>query len=522
MDVLATADLMRGFDRQAIASLGIPGLTLMENAGRAFVDELERARGPVVSAETVVVCGKGNNGGDGFVIARHIANRGGSVLALLLAPRRSVAGDARTNLDIALRMSRFPRSGLRVKEMHAGDPFPRRADIIVDAVFGTGFTGDASGLPREAISWINGTRAFVAAVDIPSGVDAGTGKAGSDAVRADLTVAMGLAKIGHYVGRGADLSGVVRVADISIPPSLMRVRRAGVFRVGAVDAAGVLPPRARNAHKYSAGNVLVIGGSRAFTGAPLMTAQAALRTGAGSVVLAFPASLRPVMARRVTEVILSPLPETPAGTLGLAALEEALRRAGRADAVALGPGLSREEETLRFVREFLAGTDTPVVVDADALFALRGISPAKFGTSHVRILTPHTGEFAALTGIEAPEADAMRVSAARDAAHALRSIVVLKGAPTVTAAPGGTVYVNSSGNPGMATVGSGDVLTGVIAGMLAQGGSAEASSWGGVYVHGRAGDIACERHGMRGMVATDIAEAVAPALAALPGLTGAR
>jgi len=515
MDLLATADLMRGFDRQAIASLGIPGLALMENAGRAFVDELERARGPIRGMEVVVLCGKGNNGGDGFVIARHIANRGGSVLALLLAPRRSVGGDARTNLDIALRMSRAGRASLRVRELKPGDGFPRRPDVIVDAIFGTGFTGDARGPAARAIGWINGAEAYVASVDIPSGVDATTGTAGESAVRADLTVAMGLAKVGHYVGRGAELSGVVRVADISIPPALMSVKRGGVFRVTSEDAAGVMPPRPRSAHKYNAGSVLVIGGSRSFSGAPLMAAQAALRTGAGSVVLAFPSSLRTVLARRLTEVILAPLEETPGGTLGEGSLEEAFSRTSRADVVALGPGISRDEEALRFVREFLSKADLPVVVDADALHALKGISPAGFGSPRPRILTPHTGEFSALTGVPSAEADAHRVEAARKAARSFRSIVVLKGSPTVTASAGGNVYVNSTGNPGMATVGSGDVLTGVIAGMLAQGGSPEGAAWGGVYVHGKAGDIARARHGMRGMVATDIAEALPEAIATL-------
>ncbi|HTO93877.1 MAG TPA: NAD(P)H-hydrate dehydratase, partial [Bacteroidota bacterium] len=404
-----------------------------------------------------------------------------------------------------------------------GDHFPRRADVIVDAIFGTGFTGDARGLTRDAILRMNDAEGYVAAVDIPSGVDASTGGAGLAAVRADLTVAMGLAKIGHYLGRGAELSGLVRVADIGIPPSLMRVKRGGVFRVGPGDAATVLPPRPRNAHKYSAGSVLVIGGSRAFSGAPMMTAQAALRAGAGSVVLAFPASLRTVIARRLTEVILAPLPETPAGTLGSGALPDALARVARADAVAIGPGLSRDQETVRFVREFLARAEVPAVVDADALFALKGMKPAAFGAEHGRILTPHTGEFSALTGVDAADADALRVARACEAARTLRSIIVLKGAPTVTASPGGTVYVNSTGNPGMATVGSGDVLTGVIAGMLAQGAPAEAAAWGGVFVHGRAGDIARDRYGMRGLIATDIGEAVAIALAGLsPVAPGSR
>jgi NAD(P)H-hydrate epimerase len=275
--MLATADLMREFDRTAISSLGIPGIILMENAGRAFVDELERTIGSLTSKTTVVVCGKGNNGGDGFVIARHIANRGGEVLVVLLAARRSVRGDAKINLDAAVRMGRLRSSGLRIMEYGGKErsSLPGKPDIVVDAIFGTGFSGDLTGRELGAVSWINNSRAFVASVDIPSGVDASTGTVGNAAVMANLSVAMGLAKIGHYVGQGCDRSGSVRIADISIPPALLRPGRDPVFRVREEDVVSLLPTRSRDAHKYSAGKVLVIAGSRSFTGAPLMTADAA-------------------------------------------------------------------------------------------------------------------------------------------------------------------------------------------------------------------------------------------------------
>ena len=517
MQLIATADLMRGFDRTAITSLGIPGLLLMENAGRAFVDELERTAGGVKGKRTVVVCGKGNNGGDGFVIARHIANRGGDVLVALLAGRRSVRGDAKTNLDAAFRMSRLRASGLRIAELRGNAPpaLPGKPDIVVDAIFGTGFSGNLTGRELAAVSWINNCAAFVASVDIPSGVDASTGTVGNAAVKANLTVAMGLAKIGHYIGQGCDRSGTVRIADISIPPAVMGAGRDPVFRVGADDVASLLPSRPRDAHKYSAGKVLVIAGSRLFTGAPLLSAQAALRSGAGAVVLAFPASIHEALARRLTEVIMVPVSETGGGSIGLDALPELRGRGAWADAVALGPGLSRDEETMEFVREILRTVEKPFVVDADALFALKGHTSILRKRSAPVILTPHAGEFAALAGGDAADADMFRVTAARDAAKRFGSVVVLKGAPTVTADPRGAAYVNSTGNPGMATIGSGDVLTGLVAGIMAQGTAPERAAYAGVFVHGLAGDIAADRFGMRSLIATDIADSIPAALSRL-------
>jgi NAD(P)H-hydrate epimerase len=517
MQLLATADLMRGFDRTAIRSLGIPGLLLMENAGRAFVDELERAAGGLRAKRIVVVCGKGNNGGDGFVIARHIANRGGEVLVALLAGRRSVRGDAKTNLDAAVRMSRLRSSGLRFAEFTGrGVPgLPGRPDIVVDAIFGTGFSGDLAGRELAAVSWINDSSAFVASVDIASGVDSSTGMVGNAAVKANLTVAMGLAKIGHYVGQGCDRSGTVRIADISIPPAILRPGRDPVFRVRADDVASLLPSRPRDAHKYSAGKVLVIAGSRSFTGAPLMTAQSALRSGAGAVVLAFPASIHQALARRLTEVIMLPVVETPAGSIGLGALPALREKGAWADAVALGPGLSRDEETMEFVRELLRTVDKPFVVDADALFALKGHTSILRKRTAPVILTPHTGEFAALAGGDAADAERFRVTAARDAARRFASVVVLKGAPTVTAEPGGAAYVNSTGNPGMATIGSGDVLTGLVAGIMAQGTAPDRAAYAGVFVHGLAGDLAADRFGIRSLIATDIAGFIPTALSRL-------
>jgi ADP-dependent NAD(P)H-hydrate dehydratase / NAD(P)H-hydrate epimerase len=518
MQLLATADIMRGLDRRAIDTVGVPGLVLMENAGRAFVDELETATGPVGGRHAVIVCGKGNNGGDGFVIARHLANRGGEVTVLLLSAPGAVRGDAKTNLDALLGMSRLRSSRVRIGGWtgKVRTPLPGSPGIVVDAIFGTGFSGNIAGKEREAVAWINAageSGAFVASVDIPSGVDASTGSVGNAAVKANLTVTMGLAKIGHYVGRGCDASGRVRVVDISIPASLFAAApREAVYRILAEDVLHVLPSRPRNAHKYSAGKVLVVAGSRSFTGAPVMTAGAALRAGAGAVVLAAPASVQKVLARKLTEVILASLEETASGSIAMAALPQVQSRGAWADALAIGPGLSRDEETMEFVRALIRSVDKPLVIDADALFALQGQTSILKGRSSPVILTPHTGEFASLAGGDAREADALRVSAARAAARRFASVVVLKGAPTVTAVPGGTVYVNSTGNPGMATIGSGDVLTGIIAGLAAQGMKPGQSAYAGVFIHGLAGDRGASRYGERSLIATDIGDAISGAI----------
>jgi len=475
--------------------------------------------GSLAERRIAVVCGQGNNGGDGFVIARHLANRGCDVRVLLLGRRSGVTGDARVNLAVLLKMAKFKRSNLKLTEVGSVRSMAgaRDAVIIVDAILGTGFSGRVHGLYRDAIVWINRQKAFVASVDIASGVDATTGAVEGAAVKAHLTVTMGVGKIGQYVGNGADQSGEVRVVDISIPPALIRSPAQPVYRVLAGDVRAALPVRPRAAHKYSVGKVLVVGGSRAYTGAPLMTAQAAMKSGAGAVVLAIPDSIHGPLARRVSEVIIARLPETPGGALGREALSSLLERAIWADAVAIGPGLSRNEETMELVREFVASVKKPCIIDADGLFAFRSDQTILRRRTAPTIVTPHAGEFGILTGVPLSALEQDRVGAARTAAMRMRTIVVLKGAPTVIAAPDGSVYVNSTGNPGMATIGSGDVLTGMIGGLAAQGMEPIGAAYAGVFLHGLAGDIGALRHGQRSLLATDIVESIAGAFTQLGG-----
>jgi NAD(P)H-hydrate epimerase len=519
MQLLASAEMMRGYDRTAIRSFAIPGLILMENAGRAFVDELAARVGTIAGRRIAVLCGTGNNGGDGFVIARHLANRGCEVEVFLAGKTAAVVGDAKVNLRAVAAMARARGGRLRLREVAGARQLRtgRDAVIIVDALLGTGFSGEVRGTVREAIRWINAQGAFVAAVDIPSGIDASTGASGDMAVRAHLTVTMGLAKVGLYLGRGADCSGEVRIADISLPPAAVKQPRQPVFRVSPADIAQRLPLRARSAHKYSAGKVFLLGGSRSFTGAPLLAAAGAMRSGAGAVVLGIPASIQGAVARRVTEVILLPVAETDAGAIGLAALPAIEERSAWADVVAIGPGLGRDEETLALVRTLVARTRKPLVIDADALYALRGNTGLLARRGSPTILTPHAGEFAGLRGRETEDVERDRIEAPRSAAKSWRCTVILKGAPTVTATSGGTVYVNSTGNPGMATIGSGDVLTGLVAGLQAQGLDPEASAFAGVFLHGAAGDLAARRLGERSLLASDILEALPQAITNLGG-----
>jgi len=516
MKLLATAEVMRGFDRAAIEGFGIPGALLMENAGRACVDELTKEFGDQAGKHVVVVCGKGNNGGDGFVIARHLANRGARVDTLLLSPVSKLAGDAALNYRILRKMETGTKGHLKIVRLSAKTALRafEEAELVVDAIFGTGFTGVPKGTAKKMIGWINRRACPVVAVDIPSGVAATTGEVSGDAVRARLTVTMAHLKIGHCVGEGRVRSGQVRVADISLPREAVRVPRDPTFLVEGRDIAALLPERPFNAHKYSVGKVLVIAGSRNFTGAPALTALSALKTGAGAVLLCVPASIHGVLVRKLTDVIIAPCAETQAGTFGTAAFAELAERLSWADVVVLGPGLSRHAETDRLVHRLVAEIPCPLVLDADGLNAMGGKTSILKRRKSPTILTPHTGELSRLVGGESASHDRLRVEAARKYARALKSILVLKGAPTVTAHDG-TAIVNSTGNPGMATIGSGDVLGGIIAGLIGQHVPCFKSAYAGVYIHGMAGDSAAEHFGERSILATDILAHIPDALKAL-------
>lgn len=519
MQLLATAEQMQGFDRVAIKKFGVPGIILMENAGRACADAIVQHFGNVSGKRVLVVCGKGNNGGDGFVIARHLANCNAQAHVMLLGKQRDMKGDARVNLNILFKIASSKSSGITFQETTTVGALSKIAppDLVVDAIFGTGFSGEVHGLHRKVIEWINASHSTIVSVDIASGVDGSTGIVRNVAVRADLTVTMALPKIGHYVGAGRDHTGSLRVADIGIPRVAITAGSSAVWYVGREDVALLLPRRSQRAHKYSVGKVFVIGGSRQFTGAPVMCAEAVLRAGAGAVILGTPVSVLPIIARKVTEVMLAPLAETAEGSLSLASIAMIQEKIDWADVVAIGPGLSRNAETAELVCKIVSICKKPLVIDADALSALAGSLHLLKKRKASTILTPHVGELSRLTGEESDSIELHRVSYAQHWAKTLKSVLVLKGAPTITGTPEKAAFVNTTGNPGMATVGAGDVLTGIVSSLLAQGATAETAGWAGAYVHGLAGDTVAARLGQRSLMAMDLVNAIPEALKNIEG-----
>ncbi len=504
MRVVTPGEMAR-VDRAAIEGESIAGLTLMENAGasvaRAARDMLSVKGGRRVA----VFCGKGNNAGDGFVVARLLAERGVEVVVFLVADPGELKGDASENFkrleSLPLEIERLPVPG----EVQAAAGPAGSFDLAVDALFGTGFSGTAEGVFEAAIRAINGAGCPVLAVDIPSGVCGLTGAAAGPAVRADRTVTFVAPKVGLVQYPGAFLAGEMEVADIGIPGRLLEtVPDSQIFTVGEEEAEALLPRRPADAHKNSCGRVLVVGGSPGLTGAAALCARAALRCGAGLVTLGVPEGVHDILEVKLTEVMTRPLPQTCERVISLKAVEEVTELSRGFDVLALGPGLSTVGEAPEAVRELVRAVRVPLVLDADGLNAMAGHTEIFEKRGTPLVLTPHAGEMARLRGVDTTSVQSDRLGVARDAAAAWGAVVVLKGAGTVVAEPAGNLRIISSGNPGMATAGMGDVLTGCIASFMAQGLSAFEAAVAGVFYHGHAADLAASMDGMIGMIAGDV------------------
>ena len=514
---------MRACDRFAIRKLNIPGLILMENAGRGVVGVMKSHFGALEGKSVIIFCGKGNNGGDGFVAGRHLYNEGAKVIIVLLGSSRELPSDASVNYAIVKNIVRTSAGDpeLRLFEWKSKVNFAMLpvADFVVDAIFGTGFSGPVRGIYKEAIGWINSSSGKRISIDIPSGVDADTGGVTNVAVNACLTVTLGVRKTGLTVGQGMSYAGLVKVADLGISAQNLYPPKQRTFLVGDADVAGILPRRSVFSHKHSVGKIFVLAGSRGLTGAAAMASNSAMIAGAGTVILGTPASVYPILAKKLTEVMVDPLSESAEGTLGGLSYEKVKKHMGWADLLILGPGLSRHPDTVELVQRIISECDKPMLIDADGLNALsEDRSILKRHRSKDVVITPHTGELSRLTGIPAEEIEFNRMEIARDSARQFKVTVVAKGAPTVTASENGTVFINPTGNPGMATAGSGDVLAGLIGGLWAQGMERSAAAYAGVYVHGRAGDRAKEKFGEKSMMATDIQQSIPETLIQIEGL----
>jgi hydroxyethylthiazole kinase-like uncharacterized protein yjeF len=497
LDPLYDADGMRAVDRWAIEEMGVPSLELMEAAGRAVAEVVAEAAldGPVR-----VVCGKGNNAGDGLVAARELDRMGFAVEALLLWPAEELSGDAAANLE-------------RFEAMHVGgDLAPRLAGsgAVVDAVFGTGFSGEPREPARAAIEAIGGCGAPVVACDVASGVDASTGEVSGVAVEADFTVSFHAAKLGHRVAPGKWHTGELRVAPIGIPEGAPGTPAGGTIGTAVLD---LLPRRGPRSTKFSSGQVAIAGGSRGLTGAVQMSSRAAIRAGAGYATVAVPVELEPIFEAGQPEVMSVGCPGGD-GCLAPASAKALLRTFERAAAGVLGPGLGRDPGSVELAREVLPAIRAPLVLDADGLNAFAGELGRVAERGAPTVLTPHAGELGRLLGRDSEQVSARRLAAAREAAGAAGAIVVLKGDDTIVT-DGERVAVNAVPAPGLATAGSGDVLSGVTAALLARGLEPFAAACAAVLAHARAGREAAARIGAaESVIAGDAIDAIPAGLAA--------
>jgi NAD(P)H-hydrate epimerase len=503
MQRVLTSEEMRWCDITTIQKHGIAGSLLMEHAGQGAAEIIKRFYAPLSEKHILIVCGKGNNGGDGFVIARLLVSSCSQITVMLLADPSELKGDAAANFSSLIDFALQHKDRIKLKEYSArvlsSVPKP---DVIVDAIFGTGFTGAARKPASDVIAWINAQNIPVIAVDIPSGVNGTTGVAEGNAIHAERTVTFAALKTGLLCNAGKEFSGTIYITEIGIPESVSHHKRFKTFLVDSEDVRAALPERSVHAHKYSVGKIFVLAGSKGLTGAAALTSMAAMRSGAGAVVLGTPETVYSILARKLTEVMVQPLPATKEGTLALAAWQEIGKKISWADVVVVGPGLSQNPETQNLIRKIVSTYCGKLLLDADGLNAC---TTAILRSSKAEIiLTPHVGEFSHLTKTNSKEIETQRIDVARNLAKKIHKAVVLKGVPTVTAAQSGEAFLNSTGNPGMATAGSGDVLSGIIAGLWAQGMAEVQAAYAGVFLHGRSGDLAAQKLGERSLIASDL------------------
>ena len=501
---IMNAAQMREADRCTIEDLGVPSIVLMENAGRQVVSAIEARFDSLLDMRVAVLCGRGNNGGDGFVVARVLHLRGIDVQVFVVGSVADIRGDARVNLDI------LGRLGLNLVEIsspadwetHA--PSVAASDLVVDALFGTGLSAPLSGLVESVVADINTMAIPVVAVDLPSGLSADRADPIGACLDAVVTVTLAAPKLPLVLAPGSAHAGDLVIADIGIPDDVL----AGVGgpRIEVVtrgDVRTLVQPRAPDAHKGEFGHVLVVAGSRGKTGAAHLAAMGALRSGAGLVTVATPASCQGIVAALAAEYMTEGLDESAAGTVVPSALDRVLELPG--DVIAVGPGLGTGQAVREFVHGLLQRTRVPLVIDADALNAFEGEGALLIGREDLDfVVTPHPGEMSRVTGQDTADIQADRIGAARALATANHVYVVLKGHRSVVATPGGAVFINTTGNPGMASGGAGDVLTGVIAAWMGQLLDTEAACRLGVYLHGAAGDLAEADEGEVALTAGDI------------------
>ncbi len=538
MAPVLSATSMREADRLTMDEIGIPDHTLMESAGREaaevaeeMIDVIcgsaqdhrvdtgwwadERAENPPLSAHIVCLCGKGNNGGDGLVMARYLSARGHRLSVVLFGDEKTYTGAAAANLSILEKVASSQSvailSYVNESTLTGLDP----ADLVIDALLGTGLQSNVRPPLSDAIDWVNHQKATILAVDIPTGLCADSGHILGHAVRAHVTVTMGALKAGLLIGDGPELVGALHVVDIGIPPFILNkvCHELGEVRVSNADfVSSLLPVKSRKDHKYAHGPTIVVAGSKTFPGAPVLACLGAAKAGSGYVVCVCPPIIRGLLEEKLTEIPVESW-EGEADHATLAALIQRLdSKWTKAKALLVGPGLGRKENVTLLVKTLLQAHQGNAVVDADALFALRDQKAWVQAHSNGRwVFTPHDGEFAVLSGGDALKQN--RIEAARALSNEWNVVVLLKGLPSIIASPDGQVVINPTGNPSVGTAGTGDVLSGIVAGLLAQGLSPMLAALSGIHIAGTAADLFVEERAAGSMMAHDILEWLPVALA---------
>ena len=499
---------MRELDQAATREYGIPGLILMENAAAGIseyiVSHIDGLIGQNSDRNALIVCGKGNNGGDGFAVARKLHLKDFSVFILSLASRDEISGDAKTNLEICERL------GLDVifaPGQTIADILPfclARAELIVDAIFGTGFRGLPEGVFETAIRAINDSKKKIVSVDAPSGLDSQSGIAAGICIRADVTLALGYMKTGLISGPDAEYAGITELIDIGLPDELIDAPAWDTRLVSGAHVKSMFTARKRATHKGDYGKLLIVTGSPGMTGAGCLAAEAALTAGAGLVYLAVPGSLAQIYETSVTEAITICAGSNIERTISYDSAEAIANYSARMDAVAIGPGMSTDPETAKAIRKIISSVQKPLVIDADALTAIASDIAVLERLNAPAVLTPHEAEMARLIGTAVVNVKRNRIAVAREFAQKFKVTLILKGYHSIVATPEGRAYVNPTGNPGMATAGSGDVLTGMITAFIGAGMPVPDAALAAVYLHGLSGDLAAAELGERSMRSSDI------------------
>jgi NAD(P)H-hydrate epimerase len=515
--LVLSAKEMAGLDEQTIRQIGIPGIVLMENAAQGAAAFFLRVIPDLIDRRITVVAGSGNNAGDGFALARIFHSKGAQVNVLCLRTPLKLTGDAKTNFSI------LEKIGVPITVWDEAGDFDEqweqvgKSDAVIDAMLGTGLNTEVKGLYKNIIDKINGLNVPVLAVDVPSGLDSTTGMPLGAAIKAAATATFGFLKIGHLIEPGSELVGQIEVIDIGIPPGL--VQSAGIQRYWLTEEflSSWIEPRRPETHKGQAGHVCVLSGSLGKTGAAALVCLGAAKAGAGLVTLFVPESLIPILAAKLTEAMTLPIVETPERTPASAALDQILDFLKGKQALAIGPGISTNEDTAALVRKLLRNAPCPMVLDADAITAVSD-DPGILRKAKVPlVLTPHPGEMARICHSTVSDVQRNRVESASRFSKEYGVVLLLKGHRTIIAAPDGRLAINSTGNPAMASGGMGDTLTGIISGLLAQGFDAFRAACLGVYVHGAACDRIFQGIATRGLLATDMLDEVPVVLGFLEG-----